>query len=113
MEGTVLLDHGEGGAATARLVREMFLVHFGGPSVLEDAAELEEMTSIRRSVLDHLPREGPSGPIGALELLVEPHIQMDFEQGREAEFRLADESRRDHRVEQVSNLQLVVTAKEP
>jgi hydrogenase expression/formation protein HypE len=36
----VTLDHGEGGAATARLLNEVFLPHLGKPPVLEDATEV-------------------------------------------------------------------------
>lgn len=38
MNDRVLLEHGEGGAAMARLVRELFLRLLGEPPVLEDAA---------------------------------------------------------------------------
>ncbi len=41
MKARVLLDHGEGGAAAARLVRQVFLSRFGTGPVLEDAAVLE------------------------------------------------------------------------
>lgn len=38
MSDRITLDHGDGGAATARLVNDLFLRHLGGPRVLEDAA---------------------------------------------------------------------------
>lgn len=41
MDGTVRLDHGEGGAATQRLVRELFAARFRPEPPLDDAAVLE------------------------------------------------------------------------
>ncbi|MEW6074109.1 MAG: hydrogenase expression/formation protein HypE [Planctomycetota bacterium] len=41
MDEQIRLDHGEGGAATARLVREVFWRHLGGPPFAEDAAAVE------------------------------------------------------------------------
>jgi hydrogenase expression/formation protein HypE len=36
----ILLDHGEGGAATSRLVNDLFLKHFSSQKILEDASIL-------------------------------------------------------------------------
>ena len=41
MDGTIRLDHGEGGAATQRLVRELFAARFRPSKPLDDAAVLE------------------------------------------------------------------------
>jgi hydrogenase expression/formation protein HypE len=41
MDGTIRLDHGEGGAATQRLVREIFAARFHPPKPLDDAAVLD------------------------------------------------------------------------
>jgi hydrogenase expression/formation protein HypE len=70
VKGTVLLDHGEGGAATARLVREMFLIHFGGPEVLEDAAVVRgsgRMAVTTDTFVVH-PLQFPGGDIGRLSI---------------------------------------------
>ena len=38
MNDTILLDHGEGGAASGELLRRVFLPRLGDPGTLEDAA---------------------------------------------------------------------------
>lgn len=70
MEETIRLDHGEGGAATARLVREMFLPHFGGPTVLEDAVEIEgaERLAFTTDTFVVRPIWFPGGDIGRLSI---------------------------------------------
>jgi hydrogenase expression/formation protein HypE len=70
MKGTVLLDHGEGGAATARLVSEIFLAHFGRPSVLEDAAEVKgaDRIALTTDTFVVRPIRFPGGDIGRLSV---------------------------------------------
>jgi hydrogenase expression/formation protein HypE len=70
MEGTVLLDHGEGGAATMRLIREIFLAHFYTPSVLEDAAVVEgtERMAFSTDTFVVRPLQFPGGDIGKLAI---------------------------------------------
>jgi hydrogenase expression/formation protein HypE len=64
----ILLDHGEGGAATARLVRELFLARLGGPATLEDAAVLEARGRIAFTTDSFVVRPlfFPGGDIGRL-----------------------------------------------
>lgn len=66
--GTIRLDHGEGGAATGRLVREVFLKHLGGPEVLEDAAVLDAGMRIALTTDTFVVRPAvfPGGDIGKL-----------------------------------------------
>jgi hydrogenase expression/formation protein HypE len=70
MEGKVLLDHGEGGAATARLIRDLFLFHLGGPSVLEDATEVEGAGRMAMTTDTFVvsPIQFPGGDIGRLSI---------------------------------------------
>ncbi len=70
MKGTVTMDHGEGGAATARLIRELFLVHLGGPAVLEDAAEVEGSGRMAMTTDTFVvqPIQFPGGDIGRLSI---------------------------------------------
>ncbi len=70
MQGRVLLDHGAGGAATARLVRELFLAHLGGPSVLEDATEVEggDRIALTTDTFVVRPLRFPGGDIGRLSI---------------------------------------------
>ncbi len=65
---TILLDHGEGGAASARLVREIFLEHLAGPEVLEDAAVVEgaERLALTTDSFVVRPLFFPGGDIGKL-----------------------------------------------
>lgn len=68
MSGTIMLDHGEGGAATSRLVREVFLRLLGSPAVLEDAAVLEgaERIALTTDTFVVRPSVFPGGDIGKL-----------------------------------------------
>ena len=70
MQDTILLDHGEGGAATSRLVREMFLAHLGGPSVLEDATEVDggDRIALTTDTFVVRPIRFPGGDIGRLSV---------------------------------------------
>ena len=65
---TVTLDHGEGGAATARLVRDVFLRLLGGPAVLGDGAVVEggERVVLTTDTFVVQPLEFPGGDIGSL-----------------------------------------------
>ena len=67
-EGRILLDHGEGGAATARLVRDLFLSHLGAPAILEDGAVVEasERVVLTTDAYVVKPLEFPGGDIGRL-----------------------------------------------
>jgi hydrogenase expression/formation protein HypE len=66
----ILLDHGEGGAATSRLVREVFLAHLGGPDVLEDATEVAGAGRIALTTDSFVvkPLFFPGGDIGKLSI---------------------------------------------
>lgn len=68
MGAKVLLDHGEGGAASARLVAEVFLRHLGAPEVLEDAAVVEGAGRLAISTDSFVVRPAvfPGGDIGKL-----------------------------------------------
>jgi len=64
----VLLDHGEGGAASARLLTEVFLRHLGAPEVLEDAAVVPGAGRLAISTDSFVVRPAffPGGNIGKL-----------------------------------------------
>jgi hydrogenase expression/formation protein HypE len=66
--GCITLDHGEGGAATSRLVRDVFLRALGAPGVLEDAAVLEGGSRIALTTDTFVVRPAvfPGGDIGKL-----------------------------------------------
>jgi hydrogenase expression/formation protein HypE len=68
MGARILLDHGEGGAASARLVSELFLRHFGAPEVLEDAAVVPGAARLAISTDSFVVRPAffPGGDIGKL-----------------------------------------------
>ncbi len=68
MSGIILLDHGEGGAATAELVRGLFLEHLGAPAVLEDAATVTgaERVALTTDSFVVRPVFFPGGDIGRL-----------------------------------------------
>jgi hydrogenase expression/formation protein HypE len=68
MGAKVLLDHGEGGAASARLVSEVFLRHLGAPEVLEDAAVVDGAARLAISTDSFVVRPAffPGGNIGKL-----------------------------------------------
>lgn len=68
--GKIRLDHGEGGAATARLVRDVFLRHLGSPPVLEDAAVLKggERVALTTDTFVVRPLFFPGGDIGKLAI---------------------------------------------
>jgi hydrogenase expression/formation protein HypE len=70
VEERVTLDHGEGGAATSRLVRELFLAHLGGPAVLEDAAVVTggERIALTTDSFVVQPIRFPGGDIGRLSI---------------------------------------------
>lgn len=70
MTDKILLNHGGGGAATARLVKEVFLHHLGGPAVLEDAALLEAGEKIAFTTDSFVvkPLFFPGGDIGKLSV---------------------------------------------
>lgn len=67
-DDTIMLDHGEGGAATARLVQKVFIKHLGGPSVLEDATEVNggERLVLTTDTFVVKPLFFPGGDIGKL-----------------------------------------------
>ncbi|MDK9700259.1 MAG: hydrogenase expression/formation protein HypE [bacterium] len=67
---TILLDHGEGGAATARLVEQLFFQHFGSSGVPEDATILPgaERIAITTDSFVVRPVEFPGGDIGKLSV---------------------------------------------
>jgi hydrogenase expression/formation protein HypE len=67
-EQIIGMDHGEGGAATSRLVREVFRMHLGGPPALEDGAEVEagERVVLTTDTFVVKPLEFPGGDIGRL-----------------------------------------------
>jgi len=67
-ESFIKLDHGEGGAATQRLVQDVFLRHFGAPETLEDAAVLPGFSRIAMTTDSFVvrPLEFPGGDIGKL-----------------------------------------------
>jgi len=66
----ILLDHGEGGAATARLVHDVFLAAFGGDGIPEDATVLDEGIDGRIALTTDSfvvrPAFFPGGDIGKL-----------------------------------------------
>ena len=66
--GRIVLDHGEGGAATARLVRDVFVRHLGGPAVLEDGAIVEAAARVVLTTDTFVVRPFvfPGGDIGTL-----------------------------------------------
>lgn len=68
MSNRILLDHGEGGAASARLVSEVFLRHLGAPPVLEDAAVVQGASRLAISTDSFVVRPAffPGGDIGKL-----------------------------------------------
>jgi hydrogenase expression/formation protein HypE len=68
MSDRVLLDHGEGGAATARLVRDVFVRRLGGPPVLEDAVVVAGAARIALTTDTFVvrPYRFPGGDIGKL-----------------------------------------------
>ncbi|MFH1463148.1 MAG: hydrogenase expression/formation protein HypE [Pseudomonadota bacterium] len=68
MSDRILLDHGEGGAASARLVRDVFLAHLGAPAVLEDAAVVVGGARLAISTDSFVVRPAffPGGDIGKL-----------------------------------------------
>jgi hydrogenase expression/formation protein HypE len=68
MGARILLDHGEGGAASARLVAEVFLRHLGAPEVLEDAAVVAGASRLAISTDSFVVRPAffPGGDIGKL-----------------------------------------------
>jgi len=70
METTILLDHGEGGEAMTRLVRELFLRHLGEPRVLEDAAVVPGGDRIALTTDSFVVRPlfFPGGDIGRLAI---------------------------------------------
>jgi len=67
-EQVISLDHGEGGAATSRLVREVFRAHLGGPPTLEDGAVVEasEHVVLTTDTFVVRPLTFPGGDIGRL-----------------------------------------------
>ena len=66
----ILLDHGEGGAASARLVSELFLTRLGRPDVLEDAAVVPGAARLAISTDSFVVRPSvfPGGDIGKLSV---------------------------------------------
>ncbi len=64
----ITLDHGEGGASTSRLVREVFLRTLGAPAVLEDGAVVEAGERVVLTTDSYVvsPLEFPGGDIGTL-----------------------------------------------
>jgi hydrogenase expression/formation protein HypE len=70
VEERITLDHGEGGRATSRLVRELFLSRFDGPPVLEDAAVVDASGRIALTTDTFVvsPIFFPGGDIGRLSI---------------------------------------------
>ncbi|MFH1131810.1 MAG: hydrogenase expression/formation protein HypE [Pseudomonadota bacterium] len=70
MEERITLDHGEGGAATSRLVRNIFVRHLGGPAVLEDAAIITDKIQFALTTDSFVVRPlfFPGGDIGKLSI---------------------------------------------
>ena len=68
MAETITLDHVEVGEATAELVRELFIRHLGGPTVLQDAAVLKGSDRIAFTTDTFVVRPlfVPGGDIGRL-----------------------------------------------
>lgn len=64
----ILLDHGEGGAASSRLIKDLFLRHLGAPRVLEDAAVLAGSARLAFTTDSFVVRPAvfPGGDIGRL-----------------------------------------------
>jgi len=70
MSDTILLDHGEGGAATARLVRDVFVRHLGSPPQLEDASVVDGGARVALTTDSFVvkPLQFPGGNIGKLAI---------------------------------------------
>lgn len=70
MDRLISLDHGEGGAATNRLVTNIFLKHLGTPKVLEDAAVLTGSPKIAMTTDSFVvkPIVFPGGDLGKLAI---------------------------------------------
>ncbi|MDR2161940.1 MAG: hydrogenase expression/formation protein HypE [Desulfovibrio sp.] len=70
MTSVVLLDHGSGGRASRRLIREVFMRHLSNPvlDTMDDAAHLELSGSLAMSTDSFTvdPPEFPGGDIGSL-----------------------------------------------
>ncbi len=68
MSTRIQLDHGEGGAASARLVSQVFLSRLGSPEVLEDAACVEGAGRLAITTDSFVvrPRFFPGGDLGKL-----------------------------------------------
>lgn len=66
----ITLDHGEGGAATARLIEHVFLKYFGAPKPLEDAAVVDagQRIAITTDTFVVRPLFFPGGDIGKLAI---------------------------------------------
>jgi hydrogenase expression/formation protein HypE len=66
----ITMDHGEGGLATKRLVRDLFLSRLGSPKVLEDAAIVNgsERVAITTDTFVVSPIFFPGGDIGGLSV---------------------------------------------
>jgi methylmalonyl-CoA mutase N-terminal domain/subunit len=71
-------------------------------------AQAEKVDRVLRRVVEHVGRERPHGPIGALVLLVELHAEVLLEQRRQAEGLDAQQLRRHARVEHVAHVPAVV-----
>ncbi len=69
-EKEIMLDHGEGGAATQRLVETLFFKHFGAPEVAEDATIVpsEARIAVTTDSFVVKPLEFPGGNIGKLSV---------------------------------------------
>ncbi len=67
-ETAIILDHGEGGAATNRLVQNLFFKHLGAPTVPEDATIVpgNDRLAITTDSFVVRPAEFPGGNIGKL-----------------------------------------------
>ena len=79
----------------------------------EGLDERRKMDDVRGGVCGHRRRERPLAPIRALVRLVERHADARGEERREADLLLADELRRDHRVEQRRRPETVPAVEEP
>jgi len=69
-ETHIRLDHGEGGAASHRLITTLFLDHFGGQQVMEDATVVPGSRRLALTTDSFVvkPLEFPGGDIGKLAI---------------------------------------------
>jgi len=75
--------------------------------------QLQQVERVLRRVVQHVRRERPHRPVGALVLLVQLHAEEPLQQRGQAERRVAQQLRRDPRVEDVAHLPAVVLLQQP